>query len=576
MASILAFQQPQRSSNWSNEELAELFRVVDILGRAGVAIDTDMGLSDEGEPWFAFCRADTGDVIVHFSRIDGQFVAVSAATDAVVRGNNFRRVAEALVNRQPLILPAPSSGQKLFLHPSVILTALVATTLAQMKSWEGQDIVAFDEGDDAAASGLSEASFSEILKTAFMDALNLVLRGFTGAMDAKHMLAENVQPLGLSLGNLSLASVVAFAISVIQGAPQRDDMELASLSAQDSGTQGDDTGAAIMAIIPVAADTESQIDAGGQERGLANDEAAPDKGAPVKAAPPQRDVASLEKTGAAEDRSDAMAAGENSAQPSHRELAVTLASSETRPDDAQQKIDVAVIRTETAKAAPAAQVAVTERGDAQAVMNVQFTPGKAQHQFTYAEITKEALEIFFGNGVTASGDRGGFTIAGESGADGALGVAGKLVFGGENATFQSPGMKLPDAGGDMALALPARPALNASDIVFAAGDPAVLARLNLITDFVNSAENKIDQTQDLGNILKPFWGGDRAFTVVVFDSQNLPLNIFSFTSNVLFVEESQLTGTSIDFGDRSLQLDLASGGDVTLLGVINLTPYMAA
>jgi len=574
MASILAFQQPHRSSNWSNEELAELFRVVDILSRAGVAIDTDMGQSDEGEPWFAFCRADTGDVIVHFSRIDGQFVAVSAATDAVVRGNNFRRVAEALVNRQPLILPAPSSGQKLFLHPSVILTALVATTLAQMKSWEGQDIAAFDDGNDHAASGMSEASFSEILKTAFLEALNLVLRGFTGPMDAKHMLAENGQFLGLSLGNLSLASVVAFAISVIQGAPLQDGMELASLSAQGSDTPEDGANTTSLAITPVAMDTQAQIRADNQEKLAANDEAPP-----VKVAPPQRDMAqsaTLEKTSATEDKSDATAVDGNSAHTSHKERVVALAPTEAHTDVVHQKIDEAVNRTETPKAVPAVQAAVKEQGAVQPAMEISFTHSKAKHQFTFTEITKEAMEIFFGNGLATSAGRGGIAVSVELAADVAFGVTAKFDFSGESAFFRGPDVELRGPSGEVTLAMPARPALNASDIIFAGGDPATLARLNLITDFVNSPENSVNQTQDLGGILKSFWGGDKALTVVVFDSQNLPLNIFSFTSNVLFVEESQLTGTSIDFGDRSLQLDLASGGDVTLLGVINLTPYIAA
>ncbi|MSP43278.1 MAG: hypothetical protein EXR08_07930, partial [Alphaproteobacteria bacterium] len=191
MASILSFRQPHQAQNWTNEELAELFRVVDILGRAGVEIATDMGLSDEGEPWFAFCRADTGDVIVHFSRIDGQFVAVSAATDTVVRGSNFRRVAETLVNRQPLILPAPSSGQKLFLHPAVIITALVVTTLAQMKSWDGQGVFALHDVSDGAPTAGAAASFAETLKSGFIDALNLLLRGFAGPVEARNNAHEH-------------------------------------------------------------------------------------------------------------------------------------------------------------------------------------------------------------------------------------------------------------------------------------------------------------------------------------------------------------------------------------------------
>jgi hypothetical protein len=576
MASILAFQHPQRSPNWSNEELAELFRVVDILSRAGVAIDTDMGQSDEGEPWFAFCRADTGDVIVHFSRIDGQFVAVSAATDAVVRGNNFRRVAEALVNRQPLILPAPTSGQKLFLHPSVILTALVATTLAQMKSWDGQDIVAFDDNHDGAANIAPEASFSEILKTAFLDAMNLVLRGFTGPADMKHTLAENGPSLGLGLGNLSLASVLAFAISVIQGTTLQDNAETDGLALQGAeASEGRAQNAATMEVTPVATDTGSQGSADNQKEVVANADATP-----VKAAPVQRDVVpvvAMEKTASVADKADAMATpGDGSTHAAQKDLLDRQASIDARADTAQQKIDVAAVHAETSKVVVVVQPVADGQNDAKGAMSIQFTPSKVQHQFSITEISKEAMAMFFGNGAVASAERGVVVLADGPGGKGAFGITSELTFNGESSSLLNPNMQFTDASSNFVLAPVGRPALNASDIVFAGGDPVAMARLNLITDFVNSSESRMTGTRDFGDILKPFWAGDKALTVVVFDSEDLPLQIFSFTSDVLFVEEGQLAGASIDLSDNSLQVDLANGGDVMLLGVINLAPLLSA
>ncbi len=104
--------------------------MVDILGRAGLSVDTDMGMSDEGDPWFVFCRADCGDVIAHFARIDGQFVAASVAVDETYRGANFRQIVERMVKSQPLVLPPAGRGTRLLMHPSVVLTAFVATALA--------------------------------------------------------------------------------------------------------------------------------------------------------------------------------------------------------------------------------------------------------------------------------------------------------------------------------------------------------------------------------------------------------------------------------------------------------------
>ncbi|MFZ5931803.1 MAG: hypothetical protein ACOY15_11390 [Pseudomonadota bacterium] len=559
MAAILAFRHPHKDQNWTNEELAELFRVVDILSRAGVAIDTDMGLSDEGEPWFAFCRADTGDVIVHFSRIDGQFVAVSAATDAVMRGNNFRRVAEALVNRQPLILPAPSSGQKLFLHPSVILTALVATTLAQMKSWEGQDITAIDDVTDAVVHTVSEATFSETLKTAFMDALNLVLRGFTGPIDTKAS-AEYAQStaLGLGLGNLSLASVVAFAISVIQGSWLQDEVDIASrasLPADSSDAAVKKSAGPVGA--PQVAENKVQADAGAVDRVAESREPAP-----VKIAP--RDAAvsgAMEKSGPVEKSGGVAASDESSAYAVQRESADKIILADTGSGILQAKPEAPEAKADAPKAEPARQQPVEQK---EVVFQVAELKASGEyHRISFTEISKEAIEIFFGKSTEIPASGVTFRIGDISGGKNELSsVAGAM------ASLSDGQVGFPSST--------VRQALNASDIVFAGGDPVALARLNLITDFVNSTDSKFSVPASFPELLKQYWAGDKALTVVVFDSDDLPLDIFSFTNNVLFVEESQLNGVAMNAGDSALQVDLANGGDVMLLGVINLNPHMTA
>src|ERR1700733_7499557 len=102
---------------WQNHELAEFYRAIDILGRAGLAVVPDMGVSDEGDPWFAFCRADTGDVVVHFARIDGLLVATSIASKDIVRGAALRNIIDAVLRLEPLSLPVASTDRRLFLHP---------------------------------------------------------------------------------------------------------------------------------------------------------------------------------------------------------------------------------------------------------------------------------------------------------------------------------------------------------------------------------------------------------------------------------------------------------------------------
>ena len=56
---------------------------MEILTQAGLETEVDSGITDEGDPWFVFIRPDTGDVVAHFARIDGLFLAVSAVNQEV-------------------------------------------------------------------------------------------------------------------------------------------------------------------------------------------------------------------------------------------------------------------------------------------------------------------------------------------------------------------------------------------------------------------------------------------------------------------------------------------------------------
>jgi hypothetical protein len=139
-AVVFAFGEKRSSHRpWQNHELAEFYRAIDILGRAGVAVVPDMGISDEGDPWFAFCRGDTGDVVVHIARIDGLLVATSIASKEIIRGAQMRNIIDAVTRIAPLGVPVADAERRLFLHPAVVLTAFIAAALAFTKQAEAQE-----------------------------------------------------------------------------------------------------------------------------------------------------------------------------------------------------------------------------------------------------------------------------------------------------------------------------------------------------------------------------------------------------------------------------------------------------
>ena len=119
--------KPLSRSGWSPREFGEFYRVESALIQAGLRIDTDCGLSDEGDPWFVFCRADDGEVIIHIARIHGIYILASAAYAGVASGRDIIAMVRDLIEKHPLVeMSGQTRGSKIFLHPAALLIAVVA------------------------------------------------------------------------------------------------------------------------------------------------------------------------------------------------------------------------------------------------------------------------------------------------------------------------------------------------------------------------------------------------------------------------------------------------------------------
>lgn len=140
MSAVIPFMRPTaRTTSWSQQELAEFYRVEAALVRAGIGIASEHGVSDEGEPWFVFCRPD-GDAIMHFARIDGAYLIASEVLDRPVRGADFRAMIDQIARLHPHLLPIPAvaAGTKLVVHPAALLAALVAAAALSLSSGEAR------------------------------------------------------------------------------------------------------------------------------------------------------------------------------------------------------------------------------------------------------------------------------------------------------------------------------------------------------------------------------------------------------------------------------------------------------
>jgi hypothetical protein len=113
-------------ADWSQQELAEFYRVEAALMRAGIRVGTDRGLSDENEPWFVFYRTDDGEVVIHFARIDGEYLIAGPAYEEIARGFDFTSMVRNMVARHPLIRRS-ERGDNISIHPAALLVAVVGT-----------------------------------------------------------------------------------------------------------------------------------------------------------------------------------------------------------------------------------------------------------------------------------------------------------------------------------------------------------------------------------------------------------------------------------------------------------------
>ena len=129
-----------RGSDWSQEELAQLYRIENGLRQARVVLETDRGITDEGDPWFVFCRGD-GEVLVHITRLGNEYYLHSPVLREALVGKSFPSLTKSFMNQIPLWLPVPAAREaQLFVHPAFMLAAIIGTGPTVLPGWELESV----------------------------------------------------------------------------------------------------------------------------------------------------------------------------------------------------------------------------------------------------------------------------------------------------------------------------------------------------------------------------------------------------------------------------------------------------
>ena len=541
-AVVIAFEayKPNPQRPWLNHELAELYRAVDILTRAGMSIVTDMGMSDEGDPWFAFCRPDNGDVIVHCARINGLFVATSIAIEQVFRGANFREVIESIVRHEPLRVPLTNASNKLYLHPIMVLAAFVATALLCSKKADAHDLhaaVVSLTPHDAPASAKGLAALKATLGN-FLSSISSSV-----AETTRQALAQNeAEPL-IPLAALAAAAVGVISSAIDTGLIDQSFLTIAGVPATATVVSAPSS-AMLSAFQPIL---DSLVAGSGGALAAPSDPQAPP--AAVKVADTLDHAGPAATLLTAPIQPQAPAADAMTAHDDAAATASALAAHNFVPAMAPHEAALASSTT-TAAAAPSSS-------------SVSQAPGVALETsyqvYDGYQLTSEALQVF--------------VLDPKAGHHGSVSPGATIS-----------GAPAPNAG-TIAGSAAGAPSSSAADGVAAsptqAGAPTIIkdpeAIVSALVDFATSGQHVVagdlHPTAVLNEILNTYTTANPGpLKLVIFDSQALLYQVFSFMPGVLFVDEHEFAAGqnfTASAGDP-ITVDTASGGTVTVLGVISV------
>ena len=529
---------------WTNDELAELYRVVDLLGRAGLSVVADMGMSDEGDPWFVFCRADNGEVIAHFARIDGHFIAASIAVDETYRGANFRQIVDRMVSSQPLVVPASGSvsgGSTLLLHPAVLLTAFVATALAHSEKIMAQDWLRAVEAqwDHAKTVALNEVKH---IKTGWLDTLQTLWKLPLHDSRLGHDSAKEGQAL-------TLASMIAIALAALQ--PIVEKVAVISQIVADefpghatAASQGQNS----HTVLSIQDGSVVEISGQPSEHATSHSHSGDDA--------PQ-----LHKLVAAS--ADVAADGQKATIDTSHAVAAAMVQKVAPPDDGghvsaspiEMTADVngAFILMQQ-KAAVMAQQQQTESVAIHVDSGAYLTPS-----ISLQDVTPEALQILHLSKPDSTSSTASKTDVQPAG------DVAQVVPDNPQAGNQPPPVQV-------APPQPAGPqVLNEADV-------PVAVLIQAISDFASGAAHTVSQpgsivlSSALQNELAPMFGSSSSLKVVFFDGVNTSApDVFLFSPGVIFVAERDISATTHFSNDGgNLILNLIGGAQITLVGVTTI------
>ncbi|WP_173087761.1 hypothetical protein [Devosia sp. 1635] len=182
-----------------DQALADLQRVQDLLQRSGLNLDTEIGRTEDGDPWVTFCDPETNDVIVNVVLEEGNVVAQGPAFISRVKLQEIEAALRGLL-RLMKIDPGISDISRLILPIFFALTALHLSDADASGYWP--ELGVMNILHTPAVSLITAAALIERV----VEAASVVLQDTLGIGPEEQPAAEP-QVLELSSGNLTEAEL---------------------------------------------------------------------------------------------------------------------------------------------------------------------------------------------------------------------------------------------------------------------------------------------------------------------------------------------------------------------------------
>jgi hypothetical protein len=282
---ILAFR-PRNwpASDWTQEELAQLYRVEHSLVQSGLSVEHDRGLTDEGDPWFVFCRPD-GEVLIHLTRYDGLYRLHSPALPHPLVGRSFVELTKSFTDRMPLqVAIRQSKPARLYVHPASMLALIIGTIFLA-----GHDVIPPEGTPDAVKKGGSgDAVAAHPLKSGLQSAFQSYFDAFVNWVRDASPAQESVgfgviSTLTALLTGLTDALTHEFSNSNTQVSSVEHHVQEYSTSADQSAARSDARGIQDHDLVPIKVALSAQ-NAPSHEATSAAETNASDHSSPVQLA----------------------------------------------------------------------------------------------------------------------------------------------------------------------------------------------------------------------------------------------------------------------------------------------------